>query len=110
MRLCLSVKLCCSVVFLLLPITAAAQSNLSRPAPKPPVPGKWEPSAQQVYTPYWTLEPGWDTELEIHNNVRQHDVTATPVLRLSSGKEVALPSVTLATDEVVSLDLRQIQS
>lgn len=26
------------------------------------------PSAQEIYAAYWTMEPGWHTEIELRNN------------------------------------------
>jgi len=41
-------------------------------------PAKEPPSAQQMVVPYWTLESGWDTELEVRNNMAQQKLTITP--------------------------------
>lgn len=78
-----------------------------RPAPKPPTRADWKPSQQEVFVPYWTLEPGWDTQLEIRNNLGWHDLDVTPVLRTAGGTEIALPPVTVAPDQIVAVDLRQ---
>jgi len=69
-------------------------------------PAKEPPSAQQMVVPYWTLEPGWDTELEVRNNMAQQKLTIIPVLRTPEGQEVPLSAVTLAPDQSVSVDLR----
>lgn len=90
-----------------------ASSNLSAqtrppahpPRPKVVGPAKWTPSVQEVFVPYWTLESGWSTTLEMRNNVTRHDVTVTPVLRASTGQETSLGSVTVSPQHVVSLDL-----
>jgi hypothetical protein len=44
---------------------------------------------QEMYAPYWTLEPGWHTDIELRNN-RKSDVTVMPSLRTASGTEIPL--------------------
>ncbi len=61
---------------------------------------------QELFAPYWTLEPGWSTELEMRNNVPWHDLRMTPVLRTPDGVEVPLAPVNLKPEEIVSLNLR----
>jgi hypothetical protein len=60
---------------------------------------------QEMVVPYWTLEPGWHTDLEIRNNNATHPITVTPFLLMSSGDEVALPSVELAINEIKSINI-----
>lgn len=62
---------------------------------------------QEMFVSYWTLEPGWSTQLEIRNNVAQRDLTVTPVLRTSAGAEIALQSVTIPPEHVIMVDLRE---
>jgi hypothetical protein len=97
-----------SCILLLVPLSSvSAQKPLAPSKPHAIGPAKWTPAPQEQYVAYWTLEPGWTTYLEMRNNVLAHDVTVTPVLRAAVGTEFALPAVTLASDEVTSLDLRQ---
>src|SRR5581483_4156962 len=86
---------------------AAAQTRPDPPKPRPPQPAKWEPKPQQVFVPYWTLEPGWNTTLEIRNNVTQRDISVQPVLRTAAGVEVPLPVLSVSSDHVVSINLRE---
>ena len=58
--------------------------------PVPLRPAKWTPAPQELYAPYWTLEPGWTTELEMRNNLARRDLQITPVLRTPDGVEVSL--------------------
>ena len=37
----------------------------------------WQPQPQEEFVPYWTLEPGWDTALQVRNNVTGHLPTST---------------------------------
>jgi hypothetical protein len=67
----------------------------------------WQPQPQEEFVPYWTLDPGWDTALQIRNNVTGHDLTVTPALRVADGLEFPLKPVTLAPNQSVSIDLRQ---
>ncbi len=64
---------------------STAQNRPDPPKPRPPQPAKWEPKPQQVFVPYWTLEPGWNTTLEIRNNVAQREISVQPVLRTAAG-------------------------
>ena len=94
--------------FLLLGSSVLAQTGPPRHPPQPKIlgPAKWVPSTQEVFAAYWTLEPGWSTQLEMRNNVRSHELTVTPILRASTGEETALAAVTIAPHHVVSVDLR----
>jgi hypothetical protein len=78
------------------------------PRPKLVGPAKWEPSSQEISASYWTLEAGWNTDVEMRNNLTSRELTVTPVLRSASGQEVALAPVTVAAQHVVSLDLRNV--
>jgi hypothetical protein len=78
------------------------------PRPKLVGPAKWNPSPQSVSTAYWTLEPGWNTDLEMRNNLRTRELTITPVLRTAAGEELSLAPVTVAPQHVVSLNLRNL--
>jgi hypothetical protein len=71
-------------------------------------PAKWEPSSQELSAAYWTLEPGWNTDVEMRNNLTSRELTVTPVLRASSGQEISLAPVTVAAKHVISLDLRSL--
>lgn len=59
----------------------------------------------EVYVPYWTLEPGWHTGIELRNNLLTGDLTVTPSLRTAAGVEVALSPVTVKPNEVTVVDL-----
>ena len=65
-------------------------------------------SSQEIVAPFWTLEPGWHTSLEIRNNNATDVIAVTPVLRTNEGREVTLPVVSLHPDEARTLDLQQI--
>ena len=73
----------------------------------PPYPAQWNPKAQELFLSYWTVEPGWSTELEIRNNVAWRDLSITPVLRMPAGAEIALEPVTVPPEHVTSIDLRE---
>ena len=82
-----------------------AQSGAPPHPPRPTLvgPAKWEPSSQEISAAYWTLEAGWNTDVEMRNNLTSRELTVTPVLRSASGQEVALAPVTVAAQHVVSL-------
>ncbi len=64
---------------------------------------KPERKLQEVFAPYWTSEPGWDTELQLKNNLSAGPLTVMPVLRLASGEEIPLDPVTIASNVSVSV-------
>lgn len=82
----LAVTIFCSV-------HALCSNQAQRPAGKP----------QEVFAPYWTAEPGWETELQLKNNLTSGSLSVTPVLRLASGKEIPLDPVTIAPNVSVSV-------
>lgn len=45
----------------------------------------------ELYASYWTSEPGWDTELQLKNNLALAPLTVTAILRLASGRKSPLP-------------------
>lgn len=63
------------------------------------------PVAHQVFVPYWSAEAGWHTELQLRNNRESGDLTVTSVLRSFNGNEFSLPPVTVAPNEVQTVDL-----
>jgi hypothetical protein len=75
-------------------------SPVAQSAPRRPLP---RAAAQEVFAPYWTSEPGWDTELQLKNNLSSGQLTVTPVLRLASGEEISLDPVTIASHTSVSV-------
>jgi hypothetical protein len=49
---------------------------------------------------YWTTETGWNSELQLRNNLVAHELTVTPALRLADGAETSLAPVTIKPQEV----------
>jgi hypothetical protein len=62
---------------------------------------------QEVFAAYWTTEPGWETELQLKNNLATGSLTVTPVLRIADGTEFPLDSVVIASSAAVSVPLNQ---
>ena len=93
-----------------LPSQVCAQSAPPPHPPRPKLlgPADWKPSPQSVSAAYWTLESGWNTDLEMRNNLRSRELTVTPVLRTAAGQELSLAPVTVAAQHVVSLNLRNL--
>lgn len=93
----------------LLSSVLSAQTSLQvAPSPKispPPSLPKLSPAAWEQYAVYWTAEPGWKTEIHLRNNLPTQSLTVTPVLRTADGAESALPSVTIAPNDVAAVDL-----
>jgi len=68
-------------------------AHAAQPTPKP----------QESFAPYWTAEAGWDTELQMRNNLAAGALTVTPVLRLSDGKEIPLDPITISSRGAASI-------
>jgi hypothetical protein len=64
---------------------------------RPPVP-------QEVFSPFWTVQPGWRTELMIRNNASQ-EMTVLPVLRSRTGAETNLEPVSIAPNASQSVSV-----
>jgi hypothetical protein len=62
---------------------------------------------QESFAPYWTAEPGWDTELQLRNNLVAGSLTVTPVLRLVDGAEIPLTPVTISPNSSASIPVSQ---
>lgn len=103
-----SLQALASTLLLVYSVGVSAQTGPPRHQVAPRVVGaaKWNPSSQEIYTAYWTLEPGWNTELEMRNNLHSYPLIVTPILRKASGAEISLSPVTIAPQHIVSLDLR----
>jgi hypothetical protein len=82
-----------ALLITLVAILALSAAYAERPVRKP----------QESFAPYWTAEPGWDTELQLKNNLTSGPLTVTPVLRLASGEEIPLDSVTIPSNVSVSV-------
>ncbi|HXM23172.1 MAG TPA: hypothetical protein VN948_18080 [Terriglobales bacterium] len=81
------------LIFVLTLLFIPTLVNAAKPASKP----------QEVFAPYWTAEAGWETELQLKNNLAAGPLTVTPVLRLASGQEIALDPVTIPSNASVSV-------
>lgn len=99
--------LVCAAYLLLCFMNAGAQQNQDLPHTSYPYPAQWAPKPQELFLSYWTVEPGWSTELEVRNNVAWRDLVVTPVLRTAAGSEIALAPVTVPPEHVASIDLRE---
>jgi hypothetical protein len=97
----------CAFVCLLLLNTFAAAQTLPAPPKQPRRPTTRPFVAQELFGSYWTLEPGWHTDLQVRNNLGFRELTVTPVLRTFQGTEVPLDPVTLKSDEVTSINLEE---
>jgi hypothetical protein len=86
-------------VFLLalVAITAVSAAFAAKPSAKP----------QEVFAPYWSSDPGWETEFQLKNNLPSQSLTVTPVLRLATGEEIALDPVTIAPNASVTVEINQ---
>jgi hypothetical protein len=94
-------------VLILIPLAPhLAQGQSPPPAHKAPPPPPPPPATdQEQFFPYWTTETGWDTELQLRNNLAAQSLLVTPFLRTADGTETALAAVTLQPHEVQSIDL-----
>ena len=83
--------------YALLLVLAVTLAHAAKPTAKP----------QESFAPYWTAEPGWDTELQLRNNLVAGSLTVTPVLRLVDGKEILLDPVTISSNSSASIPVSQ---
>src|SRR5580693_7000879 len=81
----------------LVAITSVSTAFSAKPSAKP----------QEVFAPYWTSDPGWETEFQLKNNLPSQSLTVTPVLRLATGEEIALDPVTIAPNASVTVEINQ---
>jgi hypothetical protein len=63
--------------------------------------------ALEQHAAYWTSEPGWDTALQLKDNLASAPLTVTPILRLASGQEIPLTPVTISANASVSISVNQ---
>jgi hypothetical protein len=66
-----------------------------------------EIKAVELHATYWSSEPGWDTELQLRNNLPAEPLAVTPVLRLPSGREIPLTAVTIPANASVSVSVNE---
>lgn len=81
------------LISVLTTLLASTVTNAAQPMPKP----------QESFAPYWTAEPGWETELQLRNNLAAGALTVTPVLRLASGREILLDPVTISANAATTI-------
>jgi hypothetical protein len=62
-------------------------------------------ASQELVIAYWITEPGWDTQLEVGNNLASETVSVSPLLRVHTGDSIALPAITLPPSAVRTIDL-----
>ena len=96
------------LLLVLLSFSVAAFSQQKEIPPRPTAPS--HPPARpnlnnEAYVPYWTLEPGWHSEIELRNNIKSRDLQVVPVVRTPAGNEIELAAVTVKPDEVIMVDL-----
>jgi hypothetical protein len=94
--------LLCAVVGATLLVQGQQPASLKN-LPKDPMPS----DSQQLFGQWWTLQPGWHTELEIRNNEKGRAIEVEPVLRTASGVEIGLPKVSVAPDQIARTDLHE---
>jgi hypothetical protein len=99
------------VSFVLLLVVPLAAQPAAAQQPKSSSPGTRRTavprpaSDQEQFVAYWTSETGWSSELQLRNNTPGQNLTVTPVLRLANGEETSLAPVTVAPQEVKSVDV-----
>jgi hypothetical protein len=88
---------CISLALLLL-----SSSLFAAHTPLPAVP-------QEVFAPFWSVQPGWQTELMIGNNTGSK-ITVVPVLRSRSGVETQLEPIEMAPNDGQMLSVADVLS
>src|SRR5208283_458157 len=88
-----------------------SQSQVPDSQQVPPGPGSVKvvpdltPQNHEQVAAYWTSETGWNTELQLRNNLLDQDLIVTPVVRRSDGAETDLAAITIKPQEVKGIDL-----
>lgn len=59
---------------------SSAQAPVPTPTRKPPDSKTLHITPQKMFAPYWTIEPGWHSEIQLRNNLISSPLTVTPVL------------------------------
>ena len=77
-----------------------SQRSQQAAAAHTPRPASWEQHAV-----YWTAEPGWKTEIHLRNNLPSQSLSVVPVLRTPEGTETALPTITVAANDIAVVDI-----
>ena len=97
-----SLLLCCIFAITSWAQTAqtSAQTKNSQNHDQPP-----PPTDHEQFVAYWTTETGWNSELQLRNNLVAQDLTVTPALRLPDGAETSLAAVTIKPQEVTVINL-----
>ena len=69
-----------------------AQNASPTHAPRPKLfhPANWDPSPQEVSAAYLTVEVGWNTDLEMRNNLSSRELTISSFSEPPSGREVVI--------------------
>lgn len=62
-------------------------------------------SDQEQFVAYWTTETGWDTMLELRNNLVAQTLTVTPSLRAPDGTETSLGPITINPRDIQTIDI-----
>jgi hypothetical protein len=62
---------------------------------------------QHLYAPYWIAENGWDTEVQLRNNLPSEPLTVTPVLHAASGETVTLADIIVAGNDTQTIHISQ---
>jgi hypothetical protein len=97
-----------ALLFLMIAVPATsllAQQRLADETKPSTLPAATVPAVKtfEQYATYWSSEPGWDTELQLKNNLTSAPLTVTPILRLVSGQEIPLTAVTIPANASLSV-------
>src|SRR6185312_6451116 len=101
MRTLLSFLLCVLALSLNLAAQTSPATNARLNPPKRVIPAHapQQRTLQHLYAPYWIAEDGWDTEIQLRNNLVDEPLTVTPTLHAFSGEVVPLNSVTIPASD-----------
>lgn len=67
-----------------------------------------DPTLRQLFSPYWTLAPGHESTIILHNNLVNAPLSVRPVLLSPDGVRIELPEIVLLPLETADVDLRQV--
>lgn len=102
------ILLCPITVLLLITASPTRAQSQATSGPQSASPFHTPPLAadQEQFISYWTTEAGWQSELELRNDMSAQELTVTPVLRTPDGTETPLAPVTIKPQDVKTIDLK----
>ena len=66
-----------------------------------------DPSLKRLYVPYWTVADGYQSIVQLHNNLINDAILVRPVILTADGRQINLSDVRLGALENASINIGQ---